>query len=155
MCDIIKIMAADFEIVSTENGRTMMMFAGDIVEGTILPRPPEETTHLVLNLEGVRRLNSVGTALWLAYVVELESKGIEIQFEKIPTSVTTQIRLIANFLGNGHVKSFFVPYFCDKCDIDFTKLSEKGEVIAEKVPCESCDREAIVDEDPRVFTLFH
>src|SRR5262245_26043544 len=72
--------------------------------------------------------------------------------------VVNQVNMVANFVGRGHVFSFFAPYRCDECDRDSLVLLNVDrdndalkKLKAPERPCPQCGNGMYLDEDPISF----
>ena len=83
----------------------------------------------VLNLRGVRRINSYGVRAWLDLIRKVPL-DVSLEFVAIPPHIVDQVNMVTGFLGRGHVGSFCVPYSCERCGADEERL----------VPTENCRR---------------
>lgn len=102
-------------------------FEGSIDEGA---RLPELTTNgiekIVIDLNGVRAINSIGIREWLTWIRPLAAK-VEIVFERCPKSIILQFNMVEGFLPkNASVNSFYVPFSCDKCGYEGSHLYNVG-----------------------------
>jgi len=80
-----------------------------------------EKEKIVINLRGVKRINSCGVREWVNAIkaIPVEKK---IEFVECSSSMVKQFNMITNFGGRGKVTSFMAPYFCSKCDKPVEKL---------------------------------
>lgn len=81
-----------------------------------------EGRTVVIDLSGVERINSCGVRDWVNWLNDLEGVGKSVVLVRCSPCIVTQINLVHNFTGKGHVKSFFAPYYCGKCDKEQLKL---------------------------------
>lgn len=107
----------------------------------------------------VTAINSCGIREWVKFVHKLTH--VELLLVNCPIPIVKQLSLISNFKGEGKVKSFYAPYFCEKCDEGFNKLLEvdrdfkdKKSIKSPSFKCETCGEEMIFDSIERVYFSF-
>ena len=69
-----------------------------------------------IDLEGIRRINSVGTRIWLRFIDQLEDRAAKVRFERCSVAVVHQLNLLDNFLGDGSIGSVMAPFLCEECN---------------------------------------
>lgn len=68
---------------------------------------------VILDLEGVAAINSVGIREWIKWVKTMPA-SVKLSVRKVPKIVVDQINMVSGFLPAGTVvESFYVPYFAD------------------------------------------
>ena len=81
---------------------------------------------VVLNLEGVAAINSVGIREWIKWVKAMPS-SVQLSVRKCPKIIVDQINMVAGFLPAGTlIESFFVPYYADATGSEKMVLFENG-----------------------------
>lgn len=66
-----------------------------------------------LDLDGIKAINSCGIREWIKWVNTASGAG-KIVYKNCPKVVVDQINMVEGFLpSNGHVESFYVPYYSD------------------------------------------
>ena len=71
--------------------------------------------RVIVNLKGVTRINSCGVRDWIN-AIKILAESCEVEFEECSCSVMDQLKMIANFLQSGEIKSFYAPYVCHACN---------------------------------------
>jgi anti-anti-sigma regulatory factor len=71
--------------------------------------------EIVLDLGGVRRINSVGVGEWIRAVHRI-SPDVTVWWENTSVAMVQQLTMIANFQGNGRIRSLMAPYYCRTCE---------------------------------------
>src|SRR5690606_34581149 len=98
------------------NGNNLS-FSGNLDEEAHLPvinaAPGSE---LIMDLSGVKSVNSVGIRTWLGWITPL-SEQVKLVFDKVPHAVVLQINMIEGFLPKtARVNSFYVPIYSEAED---------------------------------------
>ncbi|MGZ3722027.1 MAG: hypothetical protein ACXVA9_03790 [Bdellovibrionales bacterium] len=100
---------------------------GFIDETCIMPVFNEEIYgRLILNLEYITLINSLGTRRWLSWIKTLKANG-GIVLSKCSAPFVGQMNVLQNFVPEGVVvESFIVPYLCSKCTKEESVLFTVG-----------------------------
>lgn len=113
---------------------------------------------VAVDLSGVERINSCGLRDWVNWVGALESKGSKLLFVDCSPSIVAQINLVHNFTGSGHIKSLYLPYYCESCNEEHTLLYEAEELAEEQLPpasrCNGCEQFMDFDDMPDAYFAF-
>jgi hypothetical protein len=81
---------------------------------------------IILDLEYVTSINSVGIREWIKWIKSLPS-ATPLRVRKCPKIVVDQVNMIAGFLPSGTVvESFFVPYFSEETNSEKMVLFQLG-----------------------------
>lgn len=80
-----------------------------------------ESGKVLIDLEGVTSINSMGVRVWLNFMKNFRLTH-EITLLKCPVDLVMQINMIPAFLGMGQVETFYAPYFCESCNRSYQKL---------------------------------
>lgn len=99
---------------------------------------------VVIDLGEIERINSCGVRDWVNWLTRLEKGGGRVVLVECSPAIVSQINLVNNFTGQGVVKSFFAPYFCQNCDREKVLLVEAAEMgpTPHRAPtcrCDECD----------------
>ena len=82
-----------------------------------------------VDLQGVKTINSVGIREWLNWIRPL-AEARPVTLSKCPKALVFQLNMVEGFLPkNGTVDSFFVPFFCEKCDKEQSVLFTVGKEV--------------------------
>src|ERR1700689_2326410 len=108
-----------FKSAVTSQGDVLALaFEGPIDEDVQFPAVDGAAKTLKINLAKISSINSVGIREWLDWIKPLAEK-MAIVLENCPKSMVLQFNMVEGFLPpKATVTSFFVPYFCDKCDLE-------------------------------------
>ena len=120
-----------------------------------------QTIHartLVLHLADIRRISSFGIREWVDFIAAATKVTNEIILVECAPKVVDQLNMVGNFIGQGRVYSFYVPYRCDYCDTEDRVLMQvdrdwdaiKSMKPPER-PCPSCGDIEYFDEDPVTY----
>lgn len=110
-----------------DGGRLVIGIKGNIDEDANF-QPVDTTgfTAVVLDLEGVTAINSVGIREWIKWV-KLIPTAIQMSVRKCPKIIVDQINMVAGFLPPAAViESFFVPYYADATGSEKMVLFQNG-----------------------------
>ncbi len=95
-----------------EDGTTFIEISGSIDEQARFT-DVKLNGKVVINLEGVKFLNSVGTRSWCLWVQRFRPP-IEVSLIRCPVIMVKSFPLVKNFLTSCcTVESFFVPYYSE------------------------------------------
>lgn len=118
----------EFKFTQRSDGGILYLgFEGSIDEDAKFP-PLEGilAKKIIIDLFGVRAINSVGIREWLSWIRPVATK-VEIQFERCQKSIVLQFNMVEGFLPvKASVGSFYVPFFCDKCGYEGSHLFKVG-----------------------------
>ena len=113
----------------------------------------------LLNLEGVTSINSLGVRVWLNFMKNFRLNH-EITLQKCPVEIVMQINMIPDFLGMGHVESFFAPYFCEGCNRSYQTLFLTEDIKKDfglrlaRQDCPKCNAPNPCEEDTDEYLYF-
>jgi hypothetical protein len=120
---------------------------------------PKKKVRLVLDLDGVSRINSCGVREWLLFIERLAAI-IEFQFDNVCELFIEQSSMMPKVLGTAKtlVISFKAPFWCKHCQEnrvvlmtpDEVKFTEDGSAQVTAAKCEHCKNpmefDSLVDE---------
>ncbi|OFZ10576.1 MAG: hypothetical protein A2Z20_08935 [Bdellovibrionales bacterium RBG_16_40_8] len=143
------------EVTSSHN---ILIFSGAIDEradfSTIQLTDGKE---LIIDLEKVNRINSLGLRNWIKWIRSLKSYMITLR--KCPNIFINQMNILEGFFpSNSIIESFQVPYTCDGCGLQTITLARRGEDYCEAtadrpeqinippiIKCDKCGGSSVVD----------
>jgi anti-anti-sigma regulatory factor len=110
-----------------EGTNLVLAVKGNVDEdANFAPQDLGAATGVVLDLEGVTGINSVGIREWIKWVKTMPS-SVKLSVRKVPKIVVDQINMVSGFLPPGTtVESFFVPYYSDASGSEKMVLFENG-----------------------------
>ncbi len=113
---------------------------------------------VAIDLSEVDRINPCGVRDWVNWIHALEAKGATMLFLECSPSIVAQINLVNNFTGSGHIKSLYLPYYCESCNEESTLLYEAKDLAPEQLPpvsrCNSCQHVMDFDDMPESYFAF-
>lgn len=97
-----------------EGGKCVLEVAGNIDEdSSFQPADTGGAAEIVLDLDKVTAINSVGIREWIKWVKTMPAAS-KLAVRKCPKIIVDQINMVAGFLPAGTVvESFYVPYYSD------------------------------------------
>lgn len=108
-----------------------LQFFGTIDEDVIFPSVDiAGIKQIVIDLQAVKTINSVGIREWLNWITPLAS-SVEMTLMNCPKALVFQFNMVEGFLpANAKVTSFYVPYYCESCDQEDNVLFQVGQDIS-------------------------
>lgn len=143
-------------------GNTYIQFSGSLDENAGLP---DNSTvfpgDLVLDLENVNPINSLGCRNWVLWIKSVKAEGA-IKFVKCSPAVIGQANVLSGlFPAHAQVESLFVPYVCSACNLEYKTLVNSKDVfvngkiaIAEEIPCAKCGGSQLMNISPKSYFNF-
>ncbi len=119
-----------------------------------------ERETLLVDLSGVRRINSVGVRDWVTWINELKAREVRAVFFDCPPGIMDQVNLVRNFVQGCTIQSFYAPYYCEVCDkeenhrLDTFELMSKTERRAPAFPCDRSDCGMALDDVEENYFAF-
>lgn len=125
--------------IQDDAGIMRIQFAGIIdedVDFSSIPTEPRKEYHF--DFDGVTGINSCGIREWVRFTERLDPTA-HLVYEKCTQIIIEQINMVAGFFRSGStVKSFYAPYFCEKCDSEKKMLIDAGQVNGVQAPELNC-----------------
>lgn len=136
---------------------------GYINEHSDLSKAAVDGDELLLDLEQVEFINSVGCKAWLIFIDSQKEKTIEYHGVSIP--MMTAISMLPGLLppaGKEAIKSFMLPYFCMNCNQEMEFKVEPsqlkivdGTAFVDLLACKHCGSPAVVTEENSEFLYLY
>lgn len=117
-----------FAVEKKQEGTKLVLEVKGSVDEDANFAPPDlgSASAVILDLDGVTAINSVGIREWIKWVKTMPS-SIALSVRKCPKIIVDQINMVAGFLPSGTtVESFYVPYFSDASGSEKMVLFENG-----------------------------
>lgn len=113
--------------VSGTGNAVLLEMGGSIDENAAFNRIEiGKARDLVVDLEKVTRINSVGIRSWMIWF-NANARGKNLTFRSCPSIVVNQFNLVMEFLpSDARVESIFVPYYCENCDHQDAIILKEG-----------------------------
>lgn len=110
----------------SEGANTVFELSGNIDEDANFGIPDVTASAVVLDLEKVTAINSVGIREWIKWVKSFPASA-KLAVRRCPKIIVDQINMVAGFLPQDTVvQSFFVPYYADSSGNEKMVLFENG-----------------------------
>ncbi len=146
--------------IESREGATWVGLSGDITEAARLDELARLPAPMRIDLGDVRLINSLGVRAWFQFIARCEAAGMAVTVERCAPVMVSQISMIKGFMGTRtRVASILVPYFCQACNNDDTKLFNVQPGVPLEVPptstCPRCKGLTVLDELETMYpTLF-
>jgi anti-anti-sigma regulatory factor len=158
--------AEAFEILRDVKGNTLVLsLKGNITEDSALEELKKELKPtVVLDLKNVQRINSYGIRQWINVMKEVQAGAKQVIFHRCPAVIVEQFNMINNFGGGGMVYSVYLPYFCESCGQEESKLYSLPNGVSQEQPakldqfnCSKCNNPLTFNdiEDEYFYFLQH
>lgn len=131
-----------YQLEGVINEEAVLSFMSEIPEGPV-----------VINTKNVERINSCGVREWIQ-ALKTVPEGAQISYEECSAAFLDQVNMISNFIGNGKIKSIYIPYVCESCDakqdklIDLDECLQDDELELPELSCSDCDEDMELGDDP-------
>lgn len=148
---------------SVEQGdRLVVSIEGDMDENAgLLELMPMLAGTVVLDLSGIRRINSAGVREWVNFIRDADPRTDHLSLANCSPAIVMQMNMIANFRGNADVTSFYAPLVCPACDREQDELIEATPEIVAGLPdhipdftCAECQTVLELDDIPERYFAF-
>jgi hypothetical protein len=144
------------EVIQREDQSLLVQFQKLINEDTVFPDLSFfQGRRIVFDLERVVVINSVGIRNWINW---RKTIGVITVFVNCPKAVIDQMNILNGFVAvNSVIESFYVPYYCEDCDLEKKVLyrsnlefvrgtsEQKSKLNFIEVTCESCSSRMEMD----------
>jgi anti-anti-sigma regulatory factor len=145
--------------VEPRDGYTWVSLEGTLSETSDLSALLKEIPpRVTIDLSGIRRVNSSGVLLWVAFMRDLERHGSQVVLERCSPSVVNQLNSIVGFRGSAQIRSVLAPYFCTSCEREELREIELGpgaaHQLAQPLRCPACGNPCELDDVPEHFLSF-
>jgi anti-anti-sigma regulatory factor len=142
--------------------RLFVTLEGDLDENAdLLVLQPVLVGRVVLDLGGVRRINSAGVREWVNFIRDVEPRTEHLALANCSPAIVMQMNMIANFRGSAEVLSFYAPLVCPVCDREQDELIEVTPEIVAGLPdhipdfnCAECATVLELDDIPERYFAF-
>lgn len=143
-----------------EEGQTArFILSGTITEQSDLaPLLQKEAPQIILDLEGIARINSGGVAAWVSFINKLSTPPKKVVLERCSAAIVQQLNMIYNMKGNAVIHSVMVPYVCSSCGTEHQKTVNLDnfnfQEISPSISCPSCKGNMEFDDIPEIYFSF-
>jgi len=121
---------------------------------------PQGAEALVVDLGGIKRLNSVGVRDWVNWLRALRTKYRTVVLFDCPAPVMNEVNFVKNFAEGAYITTFVAPLFCTLCQKEEARVLETRSVrdgARLAMPTFNCDRsdcENALDDDEESYLGF-
>jgi hypothetical protein len=152
--------------INVEGTAIRCALGGDIDERAQMKTDFTLKPVLVVELSGVKMINSVGVDKWIKWVTALQMlrKDLIMVFRRVPYVVARTMNTVEGFLPKRfEIESLSVPYYCGSCDTNHDFLMIKGrdyvlgpdfKFVEARVDCPKCQSRLELDVMPDKFFQF-
>jgi anti-anti-sigma regulatory factor len=117
--------------------------------------------NVIVDLGGVRFINSVGVREWILFLRALEDEGRRIVLRNCSEPMVHQMNMVVEARGPAEIESFYAPYLCETCageaSIVLDVASHLPALKAQQMPtrpCPDCGGTMVFDDFPNRYLLF-
>lgn len=147
---------------TTGDGVLDVVMEGQIDERTELVGLADRVDkRIVIDLERVSFINSVGVREWIRLLRALRKQGAVVRMKRCSEAMIHQMNMIVEAKGNAEVESFFAPYVCDGCGYEGSMCLEVSpnatrlrDMQAPQIACPECSEQMEFNEIPERYLLF-
>ena len=121
---------------------------------------PQGGDALVVDLGGIKRLNSVGVRDWVNWLRAIRTKFRTVVLFDCPAPVMNEVNFVKNFAEGAYITTFVAPLFCLRCQKEEARILEtrsirNGSRLAmPSFNCERTDCENALDDDEESYLGF-
>lgn len=116
---------------------------------------------LLVDLGGVKRLNSVGVRDWVNWLRATRTRFREIVLFDCPPPVMNEVNFVKNFAEGAHITTFAAPLFCARCQKEESRILDtvrirngSGGIALPSFACDRSDCENALDDDEETYFGF-
>jgi anti-anti-sigma regulatory factor len=136
------------EIQKLPDGSVRAVIVGKIDEhfdGRDILAAANGNSKVVLKMDGVRSISSLGVRALESFMRGLGSRAVEL--EEISAAMANQVTMIPNLLGSATVRSAKLPFVCPACGTELMHSIpyESGASTTHAPMCTSCNRKMEFD----------
>lgn len=120
-----------------------------------------KNNKLVLDLAGVRFINSIGVREWIRMQQTAATIGLAIELRRVCEPIVHQLNIVPAARGVSMVTSFVAPYECEHCDAEHETVldvrlhgSALAKMQAPSMPCPDCKRPMVFASEPELYLTF-
>jgi hypothetical protein len=138
---------AKFQIsIEKKNDRALVALSGSIDEDSIFTHKNIlDAKEMEVDFKNVDSINSCGVREWFKWLDKIPLE-MPIKYFNCPKFIVDQVNMVAGLLRKGiTVHSFYVPYYCEKCNQETSILFTSGKEFVgtkvnapEDVKCSKC-----------------
>lgn len=118
-------------------------------------------THVIIDLGGIRFINSVGVREWIVFLGALVERGSKVVLRKCSEPMVHQMNMVVEAGAGAEIESFHAPFVCAGCgseqSIALQVAPIRDQLKARTVPnqpCPDCGDTMRFDDFPNRYLLF-
>lgn len=145
-------------IVATVRDRVLYL-AGEIDEefDASLAFQEAEKDELLLDLSGIRSVNSMGVVQWIPALAGLSATR-QVSITRVAYTLVLNANCVKGFFGGAEVLSVMSPYYCGTCDVNELAEISYEQLLASdwkppEVQCPTCKGAFDFDELENYFAF--
>jgi anti-anti-sigma regulatory factor len=116
---------------------------------------------VVVDLGGVRFINSVGVREWIIFLRSMADAGAQVVLRNCSEPMVHQMNMVVEARGQAQVESFHAPYLCEACAAERSVIlqmaAHRPQLLKHQIPsarCPECNADMIFDDFPARYLLF-
>jgi hypothetical protein len=116
---------------------------------------------LVLDLGGIRFINSLGVREWIRLQQAAAAAGVKIELYRVAVVMVHQLNIVPATRGTAVIHSFFAPYVCEECDAEHDMVLDQRlheDAIGKRTPppmnCPECRHAMVFRDPPEIYLSF-
>jgi len=120
-----------------------------------------KNNKLVLDLGGIRFINSIGVREWIRMQQAAANIGLAIELRRVCEPLVHQLNIVPAARGVSMVTSFFAPYECEHCEAEHDVVLDvrlHGAALAKmeapEMPCPDCKKPLVFATEPELYFTF-
>lgn len=124
-----------------DDGVTYAKIAGVIDEDhelAVLTPKLKTALRIVVDLSDVEQVNDAGARALHEWFEDLSASGVNIGIDRASPAVVARLNENPAFAGRAIVRTFFAPYYCEKCETEQDHLLRPDDVADGKTPSQTC-----------------
>jgi hypothetical protein len=117
--------------------------------------------RLVLDLAGIKFINSIGVREWIRMQQAAANIGVAIELRRVCEPLVHQLNIVPATRGVSIVTSFFAPYECEHCETEHDVVLDvrlHGAALAKMqppaMPCPDCRGPLVFTAPPELYFTF-
>jgi anti-anti-sigma regulatory factor len=124
-----------------------------------LAKSLEKAPKVVLDVAGLKRINSLGVRAWCDFMKKLGTR--QVVFRRCSPAFVDQLNSVSDFRANAQIESFIAPYVCESSgnvfyeELTIGKDIKKGDFTAlNGRRCKECPEPLVFDDLPERYLHF-
>lgn len=140
----------------------LLTLAGEVDDqATLSDLTGQLASPVIVDLKGVRFINSVGVREWIVFLSTLAERGASVVLRNCSEPMVHQMSMVVEARGSAEVESFHAPFLCDDCaserSLPLDVKQHLAELKSRRVPaqkCPDCGGTMRFDDFPNRYLLF-